>query len=198
MAPRVLSDAELEALTSWPSEVAHSDLVEYFTLDVDDLRWVRSHRGAASRLGLAVQLCGLRFLGFVPADLTTTPAEVTGRLAERVGVAPLALARYVGEVDGRLPAFTSPRSSSGPAGATAGPTNASGWPTGSCPAPWSTTTPRCCSPSRSSTSGPSASSARGWTGSCGRWVKPGPLRTRRSTGGCGRSTLRRAVPSSTP
>jgi len=98
----VLSDADLESLTSWPPEVAHSDLVEYFTLDVGDLRWVRSHRGAAARLGLAVQLCGLRFLGFVPAELTTTPAEVTGRLAERVGVAPVALARYVTDVDGRL------------------------------------------------------------------------------------------------
>ncbi len=102
MAPRVLSDAELEALTSWPPEVAHSDLVEYFTLDVDDLRWVRSHRGAAARLGLAVQLCALRFLGFVPGDLSSTPAEVTERLAERVGVAPSALARYVAAVDGRL------------------------------------------------------------------------------------------------
>jgi TnpA family transposase len=98
----VLSDAEHEALTSWPVEVAHSDLVEYFTLDVDDLRWVRSHRGSATRLGLAVQLCGLRFLGFVPSDLATTPAEVTERLAERVGVAPIGLARYSAEVDGRL------------------------------------------------------------------------------------------------
>ena len=102
MAPRALSDADLEALRSWPPEVAHSDLVEYFTLDVDDLRWVRSHRGAATRLGLAVQLCGLRFLGFVPADLASTPPDVTQRLAERVRVAPSALSRYVATVDGRL------------------------------------------------------------------------------------------------
>ena len=102
MAPRALSDADLETLRSWPPEVAHSDLVEYFTLDVDDLRWVRSHRGAATRLGLAVQLCGLRFLGFVPADLASTPPDVTQRLAERVRVAPSALSRYVATVDGRL------------------------------------------------------------------------------------------------
>lgn len=44
----------------------------------------------------------LTFPRLVPSDLITTPAEVTGRLAERVNVAPLALARYVGEVDGRL------------------------------------------------------------------------------------------------
>lgn len=102
MAPRVLSDAELEALTSWPSAVAHSDLVEYFTLDVDDPRWARSHRGSPTRIGLAVQLCGLRFLGFVPGELATTPAEVTDRLAARIGVAASALARYSHQVDGRL------------------------------------------------------------------------------------------------
>ena len=102
MASRVLSNAELEALTSWPAALSHSDLVEYFTLDIDDLRWARSHRGSATRIGLAVQLCGLRFLGFVPGDLATTPAEVTGRLAERIGVGAGALARYRDEVDGRL------------------------------------------------------------------------------------------------
>jgi hypothetical protein len=37
---------------------------------------------AANRLGLSVQLCGLRFLEFVPDDRTTTPAEITERLAE--------------------------------------------------------------------------------------------------------------------
>lgn len=102
MSPRVLSDAELEALSGWPTEVARSDLVEHFTLDVGDLRWVRSHRGAATRLGLGVQLCALRFLGFVPSALASAPAEAVQRVAERVGVSPSALARYAADVDGRL------------------------------------------------------------------------------------------------
>lgn len=75
MAPRALSDADLEALRGWPPGVAPSDLVEYFPLDVGDLRWVRSHRGAATRLGLGVQLCALRFLGFVPTDLACCPRQ---------------------------------------------------------------------------------------------------------------------------
>ena len=59
--------------------------------------------GVRPRLGFAVQLCGLRFLRFVPDDLAATPAEVTARLAEQVGVTPpRALGRYAGEVDGRL------------------------------------------------------------------------------------------------
>src|SRR5437899_10004194 len=66
MPPRSLSDAEIEGLTGWPAEVAASDLVAFFTLGVDDLRWVRSHRGAANRIGLATQLCALGYLGFIP------------------------------------------------------------------------------------------------------------------------------------
>jgi Domain of unknown function (DUF4158) len=44
-------------------------------------------RAAADRLGRAVQMCALRFLGFVPADLTAAPAEVVERLDKRVGLA---------------------------------------------------------------------------------------------------------------
>lgn len=101
MPTRSLSNAEIERLTTWPFEVAHSDLVAYFTLGVDDLRWVSSQRGDANRLGLAVQLCALSFLGFVPHDLSATPDEVVARL-ERVGVAPSALGHYCREVGGRL------------------------------------------------------------------------------------------------
>ena len=104
MATRVLSEAELAQLSTWPAEVARSDLAAYFTLTVDDLRWVRSFRSpraTADRLGLVVQLCALRFLGFVPADLSATPAEVIERLASRIGVSPAALGRYGRDVSGR-------------------------------------------------------------------------------------------------
>jgi len=102
VATRVLSDAELEQLASWPSEVAHSDLIAHFTVSVEDLRWLRSFRfSAAVRLGMTVQLCALRFLGFVPVDLSAVPAEVTDRLAKAIGVSPVALGRYAREVSGR-------------------------------------------------------------------------------------------------
>jgi hypothetical protein len=97
-----LSDAEVERLTTWPAEVPHSDLVAHFTLPLDDLRWVRSFRGSANRLALAVQLCGLGFLGYVPHDLSSVPSEVVVRLADRVGVAPSALDRYRREAGERL------------------------------------------------------------------------------------------------
>ena len=101
MAGRVLSDNELEQLSNWPPEVARSDLAASFTLSLEDLRWIRSHRGAGERIGLAVQLCGLGFLGFVPADLAGTPREVVDCLTRQVGVAPATFARYSRQVDGR-------------------------------------------------------------------------------------------------
>jgi len=101
VAGKVFSDEEAAQLSSWPPEVARSDLVAHFTLSVEDRRWVRSHRGAAERIGLAVQLCGLGYLGFVPADLAGTPREVVAFVAKQVGVAAGTFARYAREVDGR-------------------------------------------------------------------------------------------------
>lgn len=101
MSSKALSDEEAEQLSAWPPEVAHSDLVAHFTFSVEDRRWLRSHRGAAERIGLAVQLCGLAYLGFVPADLAGTPRKVVLFVAEQIGVAPAGFARYGREVDGR-------------------------------------------------------------------------------------------------
>jgi len=104
MPSRILSDREVAQLASWPEEVARSDLAAFFTLSLEDLRWVRSFRSpraAADRLGLAVQLCALPFLGFIPAELMATPSEVIERLATRIGVAPRELARYVELVSDR-------------------------------------------------------------------------------------------------
>jgi hypothetical protein len=42
-----LPTEELERLSSWPAAVARSDLAACFTLSLEDLRWLRSHRGEA-------------------------------------------------------------------------------------------------------------------------------------------------------
>ena len=68
---------------------------------MEDLRWLRSHRGAGERIGLAVQLAALRFLGFVPVELSDTPREVARHVAKQIGVAAATFTRYAREVDGR-------------------------------------------------------------------------------------------------
>ena len=96
-----LPTEELERLSSWPTEVARSDLAAYFTLSLEDLRWLRSHRGAVERIGLAVQLAALGLLGFIPSELVDTPREVVRHVAKQVGVAPAAFTRYARDTDGR-------------------------------------------------------------------------------------------------
>ncbi len=53
-----------------------------------------AQRGAASRLGLAVQLCALRFLGFVPEDLASLPGAALEFLAGQVDAATHELLEY--------------------------------------------------------------------------------------------------------
>ncbi|MFC7641314.1 DUF4158 domain-containing protein [Streptosporangium lutulentum] len=46
----------------------------------------RGHgRGATDRLGLAVQLCTLPWLGLVPDEVSSAPPVAVARLAERLG-----------------------------------------------------------------------------------------------------------------
>ena len=39
-----------------------------------DLEFVRQQRGDHNRLGFALQLCALRYLGFCPDDIATAPS----------------------------------------------------------------------------------------------------------------------------
>ncbi len=57
---------------------------------------MRAHRGAGERIGLAVQLAALGFLGFVPAELGDTPPGVARHVSDQIGVAPATFTRYGG------------------------------------------------------------------------------------------------------
>ena len=92
MPTRFLSDAERGAFSSWP-DVARSDLVAYFSLDPDDIRWVRSLRYPANQIASAVQLAALPYLGFVP-DPLNAPVAVVEYVSERIGVPAGALGGY--------------------------------------------------------------------------------------------------------
>ena len=70
MPVRFLSDAELARLSSWPDESAEHDLVTFFTLTNDDAAWLSGNVRVENRLGAAVQLCTLPWLGWIPDDLT--------------------------------------------------------------------------------------------------------------------------------
>ena len=94
MALRFLSDAQREQLSGFPREVDAEVLDRFFTLSGADLSEVRRRHGDANRLGWALQLCGLRMLGFCPDDVRTAPAVAVRFVARQLDVAPVALVGY--------------------------------------------------------------------------------------------------------
>ena len=84
MPVRFLSDAELARLNSWPDEIAEHDLA-FFMLTSDDAAWLSGNIRVENRLGAAVQLCRLPWLGWIPDDLTGCLSAAVSRLGSQLG-----------------------------------------------------------------------------------------------------------------
>ena len=87
MATQFFSDEQMERLRSYPG-IGREELIRFFTLTRKDLGFVDNlglggGRGPTARLGLAVQLCTLPWLGFVPDDLWSVPQAAVLRHGER-------------------------------------------------------------------------------------------------------------------
>jgi len=91
---RVFTETERRRLGAFPSEISEPDLIRYFTLSVSNLEFVRQQRGDHNRLGFALQLCALRYLGFCPDDIATTPSAAIAFVSDQLQVAPEALHAY--------------------------------------------------------------------------------------------------------
>lgn len=95
MSTRMFSEDQLERLRSYP-DIGRDDLIRYFTLTPTDVAFIDPGRGRGptDRLGLAVQLATLPWLGFVLDEVGSAPPVAVGRLAERLGVDPAVLGEY--------------------------------------------------------------------------------------------------------
>lgn len=89
-----LSEAERSRLSRFPSALPESDLIQYFTLGQDDLAQIKRQRRSENRLGFALQLCILRYLGFCPDDLQQIPTQVVEYLAQQLETQADELTRY--------------------------------------------------------------------------------------------------------
>jgi hypothetical protein len=71
MPVQLFTEAERARRNCFPEVIAYEDLVSFFTLSERDLDSVPRYNAPHNRLGYALQLCTLRFMGFVPDDLTS-------------------------------------------------------------------------------------------------------------------------------
>jgi len=89
-----LSPADRDRLSRFPAQIPDDDLRAFFLLSDADQQVINHQREAHTRLGFALQLCALRYLGFAPDDLSTTPEEAVGYVAGQLGVPAAAIHAY--------------------------------------------------------------------------------------------------------
>ena len=88
------NETERRRLERFPDRIAVEDLRACFALTERDRTLVFDQRGPENRLGLAVSVCALRFLGFVPDDVASISDDALTFVAGQVDAAPHELLAY--------------------------------------------------------------------------------------------------------
>jgi hypothetical protein len=89
-----LSQHDHEQLNQCPSDLSFEDLSNYFQLGGKDHKLIRRLRGQVNRLGFALSLCCLRFLGFFPTNAYTLDNSIVEHLSYQLGVSNIDLEGY--------------------------------------------------------------------------------------------------------
>ena len=88
----ILSAAERESLMALPDE--QDDLIQYYSFTESDLSLIRQRRGDANRIGFAVQLCLLRYPGYVLASDVSMPDPLIQWIARQIRRNPATWPQY--------------------------------------------------------------------------------------------------------
>ena len=94
MPGQFLTTIERERLSRIPGDISKADLASFFTLTDSDLNAIPVKSAGYNRLGFALQIGALRYMGFCPDDLMTTPPSVVKYVASQLGLDPQEIVRY--------------------------------------------------------------------------------------------------------
>jgi len=89
-----LSDEQAARFGCYADDPSPEQLARFFYLSASDSHFLAARRRPANKLGCAVQLCTLRFLGTFLTDPLRVPAVVVQTLAEQLHLPADALAAY--------------------------------------------------------------------------------------------------------
>ncbi len=81
-----LTDEQAESYGTFTQEPTRPELERFFFLDDEDLRLIGKRRGDHSRLGFALQVCTVRYVGLFLQDPLAVPWPVVEYLAEQLGI----------------------------------------------------------------------------------------------------------------
>src|SRR5260221_6543094 len=90
-----LTEAQENNFGRYVNEPSAAQLSKYFHLDESDHGLIQQRRGEHNKLGFALQLCTVRFLGTFLANPIDVPAGVTGYLAAQLGLDPSSISAYM-------------------------------------------------------------------------------------------------------
>ncbi|MGW1108584.1 DUF4158 domain-containing protein [Streptomyces sp. NPDC002540] len=86
MAVEFLSDEQAEAYGKFAEEPTKPELKRFFFLDDEDRKLIAKRRGDHNRLGFALQICMVRYIGLFLEDPLDVPWPVVEHLAEQLGI----------------------------------------------------------------------------------------------------------------
>ena len=76
------------------NEPTNEQLAVYFLLDDNDKKAAYSHRGVYNRIGFAIQLGTVRFLGTFLSDPIKVPSNVIHYISQQLGLGENTLEKY--------------------------------------------------------------------------------------------------------
>ena len=100
--PELLTPEQRLLFTTIPDDLSETELARYYTLTNEDLQFIRTHRGAENRLGVAIQLCTLRYPGRMLMQMSSIPEAAIVHVANQLNIDQNAWYRYGSKRTGTL------------------------------------------------------------------------------------------------